>query len=60
MKHKLINLLGIVFQLIYLFYAFKKADLHNAYYAFTISLYLLMTLALIFQLFFKKLKMNSN
>lgn len=61
MKNRLINLAGIIFQFIYLIYAFKEGDLNNAYYISTISLYLLITLALIFQLFFlKKTASNSK
>lgn len=56
MKHRMINLIGILFQFVYLIYAFKKGDLNNIFYVFTISFYLLMTLALIFQLFYRKQK----
>ena len=61
MKNRFINLAGIIFQSIYLIYAFKKRDLSNVIYTITIFFYLLMTLTLIFQLYFNKKKViNSN
>lgn len=51
LKNRRFNLLGLIIQIFYLIYVYKKGDINNVYYVITISFYLIMTLALIFKLY---------
>jgi hypothetical protein len=53
-KRKLYNMIGIVLQLAWLGYLFRKEALNDVYCIATSSIYLLMCFALIFKLFFYK------
>jgi hypothetical protein len=59
-KKRLLNLIGILFQCLYLVYAYKTADINNVLYLFTISLYSLISLTVIFRLFSKEINENNK
>lgn len=54
LKNRRFNLLGIIIQIFYLLYVYKKGDLNNAYYLITIIFYFIMTSILIFKLYYIK------
>ncbi len=58
-RRKSLNLIGIFLQFIWLGYLFKKEDIFDVYYVVTISIYLLLNLALLI-LLFKKDKAYEN
>lgn len=58
-RRKSLNLIGIFLQFIWLGYLFKKEDMFDVYYVVTISIYLLLNLALLI-LLFKKDKAYEN
>lgn len=59
-QRKLFNLLGIALQFVWLGYLFRKEALNDVYCIVTSSVYLLICLALIFQLLYNKKTINSK
>lgn len=55
-KNKVVNLLGVVIQIVWLIYMFKYKFLNYWYYTLPISIYLISSLLLTYLLFFKQKK----